>query len=60
MGLIPILHILTFPTSVNVTFITRDGEHKHVQGKVGDNVLYLAHRYGIELEGKSMLMDIDD
>jgi len=22
-----------------------------VKGKVGDNVMYLAHRYGIELEG---------
>jgi len=24
-----------------------------VRGKVGDNVLYLAHRYNIELEGES-------
>lgn len=51
----PILTCLHFSISVNVTFITRDGEHKPIQGKVGDNVLYLAHRHGIELEGKSML-----
>lgn len=37
--------------SVNVTFTDRDGEVHKVQGKVGDNVLYLAHRYDIELEG---------
>jgi len=37
--------------SVNVTFIDRDGEVHMVRGKVGDNVLYLAHRYDIELEG---------
>ncbi|XP_065904267.1 adrenodoxin-like protein 1, mitochondrial [Dysidea avara] len=36
---------------VNVTFIDRDGEVHKVRGKVGDNVLYLAHRYDIELEG---------
>ena len=29
----------------------RDGERHEVRGKVGDNVLYLAHRYGIEMEG---------
>eukprot|EP00127_Corallochytrium_limacisporum_P003585 Clim_evm68s150 gene=Clim_evmTU68s150 len=36
---------------VNVTFILRDGKEVPIRGKVGDNVLYLAHRYGIELEG---------
>ena len=36
---------------VNVTFVDRDGVERRVRGKVGDNVLYLAHRYGIELEG---------
>lgn len=36
---------------VNITFIDREGVAKPVRGKVGDNVLYLAHRYGIELEG---------
>ncbi|EDV22350.1 uncharacterized protein TRIADDRAFT_58858 [Trichoplax adhaerens] len=54
----PLLHgeyEMQDPTSpdeiVNVTFITRDGEKKPIQGKIGDNILYLAHRYGIELEG---------
>lgn len=42
-----------FLDSVNVTFITRDGTRVPVRGKVGDNVLYLAHRYNIELEGES-------
>lgn len=39
--------------SVNVTFIDRDGDRHDIQGKVGDNVLYLAHRHGIEMEGNS-------
>lgn len=29
---------------VNITYITRDGTAKKVRGKVGDNVMYLAHR----------------
>ena len=37
--------------SVNVTFIDRDGDRHEIKGKVGDNVLYLAHRHGIEMEG---------
>ena len=36
---------------VSMVFIDRDGERHEVEGKVGDNVLYLAHRYGIEMEG---------
>jgi len=36
---------------VNVTYIDKDGNKTHVRGKVGDNVLYLAHRYGIDMEG---------
>ncbi|KAI9561799.1 hypothetical protein GHT06_012760 [Daphnia sinensis] len=36
---------------VNITFIDREGKRRPVRGKVGDNVLYLAHRHGIELEG---------
>jgi hypothetical protein len=43
---------LTSLISVNVTFITRKGERRPIRAKVGDNVLYLAHRYGIELEGQ--------
>lgn len=36
---------------VNVTYIDKDGKKHPVQGKVGDNVLYLAHRHEIEMEG---------
>ncbi|XP_052257375.1 adrenodoxin-like protein 1, mitochondrial [Dreissena polymorpha] len=36
---------------VNITYVDKSGKRIPVQGKVGDNVMYLAHRYGIELEG---------
>ncbi|CAG0918387.1 unnamed protein product [Notodromas monacha] len=36
---------------VNVTFQRKDGSCFKIRGKVGDNLLYLAHRYGIEMEG---------
>ncbi|XP_048000020.1 adrenodoxin-like protein 1, mitochondrial [Leguminivora glycinivorella] len=36
---------------VNIVYVTKDGKKHPVRGKVGDNVLYLAHRYGIEMEG---------
>ncbi|XP_049882382.1 adrenodoxin-like protein 1, mitochondrial [Pectinophora gossypiella] len=36
---------------VNVVYIDKDGKRTPVRGKVGDNALYLAHRYGIEMEG---------
>ncbi|KPJ01203.1 PREDICTED: adrenodoxin-like protein, mitochondrial [Papilio xuthus] len=36
---------------VNITYVDKDGKKTKVRGKVGDNVLYLAHRYGVEMEG---------
>ncbi|XP_058830944.1 adrenodoxin-like protein 1, mitochondrial isoform X2 [Topomyia yanbarensis] len=36
---------------VNITYIDKDGNRMTVRGKVGDNALYLAHRYGVEMEG---------
>ncbi|XP_053673202.1 adrenodoxin-like protein 1, mitochondrial [Anopheles nili] len=36
---------------VKITYIDKDGKETTVRGKVGDNVLYLAHRHGIEMEG---------
>lgn len=43
------------PTSddqvVNITYITKDNKKIPVKGKIGDNVLYLAHRYAIAMEG---------
>ena len=44
---------MLYSCSVNVTFIDRDGDRHDIKGKVGDNVLYLAHRHGIEMEGNS-------
>ena len=41
--------------SVNITFIDQSGERKSVQGKVGDNVMYLAHRHNVEIEGANLL-----
>lgn len=40
--------------SVNITFVDKEGQRIPIRGKVGDNVLYLAHRYNIELEGQLM------
>eukprot|EP00112_Aurelia_sp_Birch-Aquarium-sp1_P000190 Seg1015.2 transcript_id=Seg1015.2/GoldUCD/mRNA.D3Y31 product="Ferredoxin-2 mitochondrial" protein_id=Seg1015.2/GoldUCD/D3Y31 len=36
---------------VNIVFIDRNNKRRPIRGKVGDNVLYLAHRHEIELEG---------
>ena len=36
---------------VNVTFIDKYGKKTPVKGKIGDNVLYLAHRHQVEMEG---------
>lgn len=36
---------------VKITYITKDGTRIPIKGKIGDNVLYLAHRYEIEMEG---------
>lgn len=33
---------------VNVNFILHDGTVQKVRGKVGDNVMYLAHRYFLD------------
>jgi len=36
---------------VNMTYIDRDNIEHRIQGKVGDNVLFLAHRHDIDIEG---------
>ncbi|XP_028305931.1 ferredoxin-2, mitochondrial [Gouania willdenowi] len=36
---------------VNVVYVDRTGQRIPVQAKVGDNVMYLAHKHGIDLEG---------
>lgn len=38
---------------VNVVYVDRSGKRIPIKAKVGDNVLYLAHKHGIELEGQS-------
>uniref|UniRef100_H2SDZ5 Ferredoxin-2, mitochondrial n=1 Tax=Takifugu rubripes TaxID=31033 RepID=H2SDZ5_TAKRU len=44
-------HMQTSIGEVNVVYVDRSGQRIPVKAKVGDNVLYLAHKHGIELEG---------
>lgn len=37
---------------VNVIYIDKNGKEIPIKGKIGDNLMYLAHRHGIEMEGK--------
>lgn len=39
---------------VNIEYVDRAGNILPVKAKVGDNVMYLAHRYDIELEGNNI------
>ncbi|XP_062518516.1 adrenodoxin-like protein 1, mitochondrial [Corticium candelabrum] len=54
-GILPGEYEMTDPENeddvVNLTFVDRNDDEHKIRGKIGDNVLYLAHRYGIELEG---------
>ena len=36
-------------------YIDRQGKRHNIRAKVGDNVMYLAHRYNIELEGTTCM-----
>lgn len=45
------MFIYNFFFRVNVVYIDRSGQRIPVKAKVGDNVLYLAHKHGIDLEG---------
>ncbi|KAF8564755.1 hypothetical protein P879_10270 [Paragonimus westermani] len=36
---------------VNVIVVGRDGKVTTMKGKVGDNLMYLAHRYQVDIEG---------
>ncbi|XP_041379743.1 adrenodoxin-like protein 1, mitochondrial [Gigantopelta aegis] len=36
---------------VRIVVIDRDGHKYDIKGKIGDNLLYLAHRYNIDMEG---------
>lgn len=41
----------TAPDTVNITYIGRDGERYEIEGKTGDNVMYLAQRHDLDVEG---------
>lgn len=36
---------------VNIKYIDKNGNETKVRGKIGDNAMYLAHRYDIPMEG---------
>ena len=42
--------------SVNITIFDSGGTKHNIRGKVGDNILYLAHRYGIDMEGEFIIV----
>lgn len=48
------MNVLLMSFSVNVVFVDRSGQKVPVKAKVGDNVLYLAHKHGIDLEGEHL------
>ena len=43
---------------MNVVYVDREGKRHQIRGKVGDNVLFLARRYGIELEGRNLTVGL--
>lgn len=45
---------------VNVVFVDRSGQRIPVSGRVGDNVLHLAQRHGVDLEGGSRAQGIGE
>lgn len=45
---------------VNVVFVDRSGQRIPVSGRVGDNVLHLAQRHGIDLEGGNPALGTGD
>lgn len=51
LHLFPVIIINNLYFSVNVVYVDKDGVKINVKGKVGDNILYLAHRYEIPMEG---------
>jgi hypothetical protein len=36
---------------VNIIFINKDEKRIPIRGKIGDNLLYLGHRYAVDIEG---------
>lgn len=44
---------------VNVTFVQRDGSRRTVAAKAGMDLLRVAHKFGIEMEGEQLRMERD-
>lgn len=42
---------------MNITYLDSKGNRTEVKGKVGDNLMYLAHRYDIPMEGKKSIIN---
>ena len=36
---------------MNIVFIDKEGKRIPLRGKIGDNLLYLGHRFGVDIEG---------
>lgn len=49
----PLITIIYY--RVHIVVIDRDGHKYDIKGKIGDNLLYLAHRYNIDMEGVTLL-----
>lgn len=49
----PLITIIYY--RVHIVVIDRDGDKYDIKGKIGDNLLYLAHRYNIDMEGVTLL-----
>ena len=45
------LNVVSLFFRVNVVVINKTGKRNHLRGKIGDNLLYLAKRYDVEMEG---------
>lgn len=45
---------------VNVVFVDRSGQRIPVSGRVGDNVLHLAQRHGVDLEGRNWAQGVKE
>jgi hypothetical protein len=43
---------------VNIVFIKKDGQRIPIRGKIGDNLLYLGHRYAVDIEGDSIKKEL--
>jgi hypothetical protein len=52
-----IIYVFVCIYRVNVIYIDKDGKKHPVRGKVGDNLMYLAHKNEVEMEGMYTVHD---